>query len=144
MQIKLIKASEIMSIIPLVSELNPNLSVELLSKRLNDMLKEGYECIGCYESDKLVGICGLWMQTRFYSGKVIEPDNVYVKQEYRDSGLGQKIMDFVYELADKRACDVVELNCYVDNDGGNRFWKRQGFKILGHHYLKKIDSKKLN
>ena len=138
MKLKLIEQSELKSIIPLVSELNPKVSKSLLLLRLKDMISQGYECLGCYDEESLVGICGLWMQTRFYSGRVIEPDNVYIKEEYRSSGLGSKVMDFIYDLARKRNCDVLELNCYIDNNLGNSFWRKHGFKALGYHYLKEL------
>ena len=137
-KIKLIEKSNLKSIIPIVCDFNTSISREKIEVRLESMIEEGYECLGCYDNDVLVGVCGLWMQTRFYSGSVIEPDNVYIKKEYQSIGLGSKVMDAVYELGRERGCDVVELNCYVDNDQGNYFWKKKGFIALGYHYLKKL------
>jgi len=138
-RVEILKENQIEVVIPLVKKLNPKLSIELLEERLKEMITQGYECLACYDNkEQVAGICGLWTQTRFYSGKFLEPDNVFIEEKYRSFGLGQKIMKFVEILAKERGCDVLELNCYLENDKGNHFWERQGFKALGYHYQKSL------
>jgi ribosomal protein S18 acetylase RimI-like enzyme len=74
--------------------------------------------------------------TRFYCGKTIEPDNVIVDPEYQSKGIGEIMIDWVLEYGRKENCDVSELNAYVTNPGGQRFWMNQGFRILGFHFQK--------
>jgi diamine N-acetyltransferase len=42
-----------------------------------------------------MGVCGLWFQTRHYSGKSCEPDHVLIKAKYQGLGLGNKIFKFI-------------------------------------------------
>ena len=84
----LIPTSELNVILPLVKMLNPSIDEALLARRLSEMLGQGYQCAGAYAGEQLVGICGLWVATRFYCGKYIEPDNVVVHPDYRSMGVG--------------------------------------------------------
>ena len=42
-----------------------------------------------------MGVCGLWFQTRHYSGKSCEPDHVFIKAKYQGLGLGNKMFKFI-------------------------------------------------
>lgn len=130
---------ELSTLIGMMTELNSGLSEETLNDRLQEMISQGYECLGAFNSSlELIGVSGLWTLTKFYSGKFIEPDNVFIKSEYRSQGVGEKMMSFIEGLAKERGCDAVELNCYLDNTRGQMFWTNQGFTALGYHYVKRI------
>ena len=136
MEIKLIKKEEIFSIIPLLKVLNSQIADDTLKHRLTEMVSQGYECVGVYEQKKLIGICGLWILTKHYVGKHIEPDNVIFLPEYRSMGLGHQLMAWVYDYGRRRGCIASELNCYLSNESGQRFWEREGYKAIGYHYQK--------
>jgi GNAT superfamily N-acetyltransferase len=138
LQIRLLPQAELTTILPLVKTLNPLLSESTLEQRLQQMIEQGYACVGAYHQNELVAICGLWITTRFYCGKQIEPDNVIVAESYRGQGLGQQLMDWVYEYGRSQDCDVCELNAYVVNSAAHRFYFQQGFKILGYHFQKTL------
>jgi len=136
--IRLIEKEKLGMIIPLLARLNPKIPISVLEGRLVEMKTQGYECVGIFDGKILVGISGIWMLTKYYVGKHIEPDNVYVLPEYRGNGLGERLMDWIYEYAKSQGCSASELNCYVKNEAGQRFWKRQGYEILGYHYQKQL------
>lgn len=138
LQIRLLKEVELPSIVPLVNKLNPKLSEEVLSERLQQMIPQGYECVGIFHGSRLIGISGIWIQTRFYCGKMIEPDNVFIEPEFRGQGIGKKLMQWIYALGRARGCVVSELNCYVANTAGQEFWKSEGFEVLGFHFQKLV------
>lgn len=80
-----------------------------------------YECVGVYDEDKLIGICGMWILNKLYVGKHIEPDNVFVLPEYRSAGVGKLMLDWVIDYAKEIGCDATEVNCYVENLKGKQF-----------------------
>ncbi len=137
-EIKLIKADELTAIIPLIKLLNPNVPEQTLHSRLEEMIDQGYQCAGLYVDCQLIGICGLWIVTKFYVGKHIEPDNVFILPEFRRQGLGNRLMEWVYDYGLSQGCNASELNCYVVNETGNRFWQQQGFAKIGYHYQKQL------
>ncbi|MBL4867317.1 MAG: GNAT family N-acetyltransferase [Pseudomonadales bacterium] len=140
MEISLIPKKDIYSIIPLLRILNETLSEELLQTRLDEMILQGYECVGIYDRSKLIGICGLWVVTKYYVGKHIEPDNMVFLPEYRSKGLGNQLMAWIYEYGISKGCVASELNCYLPNKKGNAFWENEGYEAIGFHYQKKLKS----
>ncbi|WP_339712909.1 GNAT family N-acetyltransferase [uncultured Kriegella sp.] len=136
--IKLIDTAVIDDIIPLLQGLNPQISKTILKKRLAQMVLQGYQCVGVYDAQKLIGISGLWVLTKYYVGKHIEPDNVYIIPEYQGRGVGKLMMNWIFEYAKSINCEASELNCYVDNEAGRRFWEQHGYTAIGYHFQKKF------
>ena len=124
-------------ILPLVQMLNNyKVPVETLKKRLQDMLLDGYQCLGAYKKEELIGICGIWVLNKLYVGKHLEPDNVFVLPEYRSAGVGKLMLDHVLDYALEIGCDATEINCYINNTKGIQFWNNQGYKTIGYHMQK--------
>lgn len=139
-EIKLIPTDNLISIIPLIKLLNPSLPESMLKMRLEEMIGQGYQCAGLYFDNQLVGVCGLWVMTKFYVGKHIEPDNVFILSEYRRQGVAKQLLDWVYDYGKTQGCIASELNCYVVNDTGNAFWEQEGFAKIGYHYQKQLEN----
>ena len=137
--IRLIAQTELEQILPLLELINPDLSKTEVNHRLQQMKQYNYKCVGIYEGNKLIGISGLWLLYKHYIGKHIEPDNVVILPEYRGKKIGEQLMEWIYKYAKEQGCNTVELNAYVENEGAHKFWKNQGFKIVGHHFQKKLE-----
>ncbi|MGS2741740.1 GNAT family N-acetyltransferase [Sinomicrobium sp. M5D2P17] len=136
-QLELIPGQDIFTIIPLLRQLNTEIPVKTLEERLEDMVNQGYQCLGVYDKGKLIGVSGLWILTKYYVGKHIEPDNVVIHPDYRGSGIGKMMMDWITEYGKSIGCEASELNCYVSNDKGVKFWINSGYRIIGYHFQKK-------
>lgn len=136
---RFIKNENIHSIIPLLQVLNEKISEEILKSRLDEMIKQNYQCIGIFDKKQLIGICGIWILTKYYVGKHIEPDNVIILSEYQNQNIGKKLMNWIYDYAKKNDCVASELNCYVNNDKAHKFWEKEGYKVIGLHYQKKFE-----
>ena len=138
LNIRLVEQEEMEMIIPLIQQLNPNRSYEVLKNRLQEMVLQNYQCVGAYHDDRLIGISGIWMLTKFYIGKHIEPDNVFVSPEYQGKGVGQQLLEWIFAYAKSKKCTASELNCYTGNKAGQRFWEKQGYELVAYHYQKKL------
>ncbi len=139
-EIEIIPTENLISIIPLIKRLNPALSETIIKTRLEEMVGQGYQCAGLYHDNELIGICGLWIITKLYVGKHIEPDNVFILPDYRRQGLGRKLLDWVYGYGLSQGCIASELNCYISNETGEAFWEQEGFVKIGYHYQKHLES----
>lgn len=135
---QLIPAEDMDTIIPLWQLLNDQISTKILTERLKEMIQKGYVCAGAYEGEKLIGICGIWILTKYYIGRHLEPDNVIILPEYRGKGIGEQLMEWVHAYGKSRGCVAAELNCYVSNTAGQKFWVNEGYEILGFHYRKML------
>lgn len=137
-QVKIIPKENLGSIIPLLQILNPKMQPDVLEERFNEMKKTDYQCVGVYSGSELIAISGIWILQKIYAGKHIEPDNVIVHPDFRNKGIGELLMDWIHQYARDTGCIASELNCYVHNEGGNKFWKSLGYEIAGYHYIKKL------
>lgn len=137
--IQIIPKVDILDILPLLQKLgNFRVSEEILKERLLEMVQQNYECIGVYNNEKLVGICGLWFQTRHYAGRSLEMDHVIVDETNRNHGIGKQLLAFVTEYAREKACRWIELNTYVDNFPSHKFYYNQGFVAKGYHFVREL------
>ena len=136
---QIIQKEFISEIIPLIQEFTDNkFPNDILEIRFNDMFTQNYECIGVFKGDMLIGLCGLWFQTRHYAGKSCEPDHVYIQPEYQGLGLGNKMFDYVEKYCKEKGCESLELNTYVQNTSSHKFYYNLGYKILGYHFFKDL------
>ncbi len=138
--INLIPDIDIFSIVPLLRILNPAIPEGILRDRLSEMVSQGYRCAGAYSGDRLVGICGMWILTKYYVGRHLEPDNVVVLEDFRSMGVGRRLLAFVHEYARSQGCIASELNCYLGNGKAQDFWKREGYRKIAVHYQKILES----
>ena len=136
---RIIPSQDILIIIPLLQKLGGNsVSETLLKERTLEMAKQNYECVGIYDSEKLMGVCGMWFQTRHYAGRSLEVDHVIIDEAHRNKGIGDLLMNYVYDYARKKDCKWVELNTYVDNYPSHKFYYNQGFVAKGYHFVKEL------
>jgi GNAT superfamily N-acetyltransferase len=135
---RLIPNNELDTTIPFIRLLNPAQSDEEIRARFPEMIARGYLCAGVYDGERLIAVSGLWILLKHYVGRHIEPDNVIVHPDYRGKGVGEELMAWIYEYGRQQGCAATELNCYVNNEQGIKFWKAQGYEIVGHHFQKKL------
>jgi diamine N-acetyltransferase len=137
-EFRLVEKENIFSIIPMLQMLNTSIPGPVLQDRLTEMVSNGYECLGVYDNNRLIGICGLWILIKYYVGRHVEVDNVIIHPDYQGQGIGEQMLDWVFSYARDRGCIASELNCYTNNNGGNKFWHNQGYRIIGFHYRKDL------
>ena len=138
--IGLIPDGDIFSVVPLLRILNPAIPEGMLRERLGEMVSQGYKCAGAYSGDRIIGICGMWILTKVYVGRHLEPDNVIVLEECRSTGVGRRLLAWVHDYARAQGCVATELNCYLGNGKAQDFWAREGYRKIAVHYQKLLES----
>ena len=139
---KLLGLNDLEGIVRLLTQLNPEIHVEVLQQRTIDMLKSShYNCFGFYQEDQIIGLVGCWTSIRIYSGKQLELDNVIIDKSVRAVGYGSQMLDRLEKWAISQEYESIELNTYVENSGSHKFYFKQGFKILGFHFQKILELK---
>lgn len=64
--------------------------------------------------------------------------SVYISPEFRDEGLGKKLIDTAIKWAEKRYARFIFLRVAFANIGALGLYKRSGFKIISHSMMKRI------
>ncbi|MAZ28419.1 MAG: GNAT family N-acetyltransferase [Cytophagaceae bacterium] len=127
-------------IIPFFQLLDSAIPVDVLNQRLDEMYANRFNCLGIFDQDKLIGICGIWVLYKYYIGKHLELDDVIISADYRNKGVGKQMMQFIESYAKQNDCMGYELNCYVHNAPGVKFWANQNMVIKGYHFQKKFQT----
>jgi GNAT superfamily N-acetyltransferase len=87
----LLDATHILEIIQLIQDFTSNKFLDqILEQRFAEMFTQNYECVGVYDGVQLIGINGLWYQTRHYAGESCETDHVYIDPSCRSKGIGEQ------------------------------------------------------
>jgi ribosomal protein S18 acetylase RimI-like enzyme len=134
----LTQKAEMLPLYPLIRQLSPGVTAERYAHSLDDMLVHGYRMAAVYEGEQCVGISGIWVATKIYSGRYLEMDNVVVADSHRSQGIGKLLTDFVVALAIEEGCETIMLDAYLENEKAHAFYERAGFVKRGYHFLKKV------
>ena len=65
-------------------------------------------------------------------------DTLVVKEDFRQQGLGQKLMDKVHHWAISNGASDVELNVYEFNQEANAFYRKLGYETISHKMSKSL------
>jgi GNAT superfamily N-acetyltransferase len=138
-EIRFIETQNMDSIIPLLTVLNKEVHKDTLIERVKEMTNQNYKCLGIFDKEKLIGICGLWFLTRHYCGRTIEPDHVVIDESYHGRGIGHQLFEWIFDYAKDNEYEATELNTYVNNPRSHKFYYNLGYEILGFHFVKQLD-----
>ena len=136
--IRELSKDEIARIYPFANMLNPSMGEPRFAVLIQQMLTDGYRCAGIFDDGTLIGICGFWIRTQFFSGRQVEPDNVIVLDAYRGCGMGKQLMEWVEKLAKQEGCESAFLKSYTANTTSHRFYLNAGYRIEGFGFLKEL------
>jgi ribosomal protein S18 acetylase RimI-like enzyme len=123
----------------LVIQMGYTFSKEQYEEMLNEMIPHGYYQLVVLEGDEAVGLSGYWINTKLYSGRYVELDNVIVHRDHRSKGIGELLCREIERVARERDSQVAILDAFVENFRAHRFYYRQGYIARGYHYLKPLD-----
>jgi GNAT superfamily N-acetyltransferase len=138
---KLNSKSEIASVFPILIQHHKHITKENFLRNIDEILSEkNYQMIAAFIEDKMVGIAGYWVLTRFYSDKYVQVGNMVVDEQHRSTGVGKTILDFIENEGKKRGCQHFILDSRLDNKKSHDFYLREGFEIMGYHFMKDIPS----
>jgi len=132
---------EMVKMLPLIQQLNPNMTESRYTHLLQSMVQQGnYFQVACFQAEKCLGLTGVWIGTQLWCGKFIEVDNFIVDASARGQGVGKLLLNWIEERARKEQCEMIRLDTYVTLEKAQRFYFRNGFKIEGFHMTKKLKS----
>ena len=95
------------------------LKKEQLSEMLDQMTPHNYFMVAAFENDHLIALSGYWVHTKIWAGRILEIDNFVVDENHRSSGIGSKLMDWFEKEAEKRKCNMMVLDAFVENGAGD-------------------------
>ncbi len=119
--------------------LNPKMDRPTYNARLKKMRESGYRAVAMFDvTGRMVAATGFWISARFYCGFMMHMDNFVVLEELRSAGIGRQLLAWLEDEARREGCEAIILDSYVENHLSHKFYFREGFKIVGHHFHKAV------
>jgi ribosomal protein S18 acetylase RimI-like enzyme len=97
-----------------------------------------------WEGDKLVGFAAysfLWPAAGVTRSLYLK--ELYVVEEFRRSGIGQLLMQSIFDTAARNECSRVEWATDTFNADAQRFYERLGFKTLSTKVDYRVEGEQL-
>lgn len=137
---ELVNIEEMLASYDLLCILYPtNFSIDQYKALLEEMLKGNYRQVVAVEGENIVGVAGVTIATKIWSGKYMDMDHFVVSRENRSSGIGKQIMHYVKELSLKEECKILSCDVYSENFEAQRFYMNEQFVPRGFHFVNTID-----
>jgi len=107
------------------------------AEQLENSIKFGY-----FINDEIVGCSGLLIEKATKISHTGSLFGMYVKDDFRGSGVGFTLVNFVKNYAKENHIKHLYLGCNAENRGAVKLYKKCGFKIYGTRPdYTKIDNK---
>lgn len=139
--VELNTVEEMLQYLDLIQEMYPEMTLNQYENYLKEMLPNSYHQVVVMEGANPVGLSGYWINTKLFSGKYIELDNVIISQAHRSKGIGKKLSDWLIAKGKSEGCRLAVLDAYVENFGAHKFYYREGYVARGYHYVLPLDGK---
>jgi len=135
LDIRTVENTELEAAWRVLIELRTHLTREDFDKALARQRKaHGYELIGAFEDDGLVGVLGLREVQTFARGTHMHVDDLVVSSNARGQGIGKALIDYAEQLARSRGMQQVFLD---SRSGATGFYERRGYRRHDSILMKK-------
>ncbi|HZE87385.1 MAG TPA: GNAT family N-acetyltransferase [Methylomirabilota bacterium] len=91
------------------------------------------------DKGKLVGFATFSIRDVIrYPRPIAELDELFVSSEYRQKGLGKKLMQYVEEKARDLGCYRMFIESHYDHKAAHAFYEGLGYTNYGYHFIKNL------
>lgn len=104
---------------------------EKVSITLEQMIqdKDIFQCLVAVSDDEIAGFGTYFFTYHSWSGKGLHLDDLYVKESFRKTGTGKKLLDNIINLAKEEKCKNVRWMVSAWNLNAIDFYKRIGATV---------------
>jgi GNAT superfamily N-acetyltransferase len=136
------KISDISYVTELTNELGYVTTIEQMTARMNTIIKlDNYWTFVAVTDDKVIGYIGLnknyfWEQDGYY----IRVQALVVSKNFRQLGVGQKLITSAEQLARQLNTNIILLNCgnRDERKSAHKFYPNIGFEPKSTGYIKRL------
>ena len=104
---------------------------EKVSITLEQMIedKDIFQCLVAVSDDEIAGFATYFFTYNSWSGKGLHLDDLYVKESFRKTGTGKKLLDNIINLAKEEKCKNVRWMVSAWNLNAIDFYKKIGATV---------------
>ena len=139
MNVKLISCeSEVDAIVPIMNELRPQYSEEQLKLKIVNLMDHGYKIAYAHDGINVMSVGGFVFRENLALGKHVYLDDLVTNGRIRSQGAGKTLLNWIMRHAKTQGCTHISLDSHVTRFEAHRFYLREGFHIVGHHFEKAL------
>jgi GNAT superfamily N-acetyltransferase len=131
--------AEIASTFATMRELRPHLREEEYLPTLRRMREtDGYRLAAAIEAGERPCVAGFRYGENLVYGKYLYVDDLITLPSTRSRGHGKAMLDWLAARGRETGCKVLHLDSGVQRFGAHRFYLRERFDIVGHHFRRTL------
>jgi ribosomal protein S18 acetylase RimI-like enzyme len=117
----------------------PDLSFKSYAEKLATMTQHNYTQVVAFENNKPIGLSGIWIGTKLWCDRYLEIDNFIIDPAKRNQQIGNKLLEYIEEKAEKTNCNILVLDTYTDNFKAIKLFMNNDFIPRGFHMIKSLN-----
>jgi len=126
------------SALPVLQELRPHLTEELLDQVLQDGAGQGPRFTAVFVAERCVAVAGWRIIANTSAIRKLYIDDLSTAAAERSRGYGRMLLDALRERAVAAGCRSVDLDSGVQRFDAHRFYLRERMNITAHHFSRRI------
>ncbi len=131
--------AEILSAFATLRELRPHLrEADFLATVRRMRETDGYRLAAVVKGEACPCVAGFRLGENLARGKYLYVDDLVTADEARSMGHGKAMLSWLAQLAKGSGCAVLLLDSGVQRFAAHRFYLRERFDIVCHHFMRTL------
>ena len=126
--------NEIMGCYEVMKQLRPEVKKEDFLEKVKRQGENGYQLAYLEEKGEVVAVAGFRFSETLAWDKLLYVDDLITDEDKRSKGYGDKLMDYLIELAKQSGCKTFHLDSAVWRYSAHRFYFRKKLTISCYHF----------
>lgn len=126
------------SALPVLQELRPHLTEELLAQVLDEGGRHGLRFTAVFVGERCVAVAGWRIIANTSAIRKLYIDDLSTAASERSRGFGRMLLEELKRRALEAGCRSVELDSGVQRFDAHRFYLRERMNITAHHFSRSI------
>lgn len=124
----------------IMKELRPHLTPEeYINIYEHAHAADGYRIVALEVDGAIVAAMGYRFLWDYVRGRHLYVDDLVTSAAVRSKGYGAELLQHAEHLARDESCQILRLCTGIENQGGIRFYERNGWVKRSYAYVKKIN-----
>ncbi len=115
-------------------QLRDSYDVDSLIHQIHEQQKEGYQIAYVESDNRILCVAGFIVGNKLAWGKHIYIDDLVTCEKHRSTGAGAFMIDWLKSYAKDHDCKQIHLDSGVQRFPVHKFYLREGFNIVSHHF----------
>jgi GNAT superfamily N-acetyltransferase len=111
---------------------------EFLTRAKRQQAEEKWRLVYLEDGGEVVAVSGFRILDCMATGKTLYVDDLVTREDQRSSGYGEKLLNWMEQLARDEGCAVLRLDSGTHRTGAHKFYFRMGMPIVSFHFMKKL------